>query len=152
MSADPRAGFTLIWKELNPLGTSVDKRRSACGVPSSTKVGSAPAVSVGGKIARRSGGAGVLSHSRISKQVLVHKRGVLRVDMKVPEYFGELDEIPGDHPNFNPVPIEEFGVPYKKKPQNVFKQKHKFKCHIYILLISSNPSRHQSYYIAGGGG
>ena len=49
------------------LGTSVDKRGNACVVPSSTKAGSVQAVSVGGKIARHSRGAGVSWHSRIPK-------------------------------------------------------------------------------------
>ena len=50
------------------LGTPVDKRENARVVPSSTKAGSAPAVSVGVQIVKHSGRAGVLSHSRILKQ------------------------------------------------------------------------------------
>ena len=50
------------------LGTPVDKRGNAFNVPFSIKAGSTPAISVGGKVARRSRGAGVLSHSHISKQ------------------------------------------------------------------------------------
>ena len=70
--------FTLIWKELNPkqklkhlsgyLVLLLKKWGNACSVHSSIKAGSTPAVLVGGKSVRRSGGAGALLHSRISKQ------------------------------------------------------------------------------------
>ena len=50
------------------LGTPVDTRGNASSVPSSIKAGSIPAVSVGGEVARRSGGAGALSPSRVSQQ------------------------------------------------------------------------------------
>ena len=82
VGADARAGEHLVLRfmeSIQPktktrtrtssrvLSTPVDKRGNACNVPSSIKADSVPAASVGGKIAKRSGGDGALSHSPISK-------------------------------------------------------------------------------------
>ena len=45
------------------LDTPLDKKGNTFFVPSSTKAGSATAISIGGKIARHSRGVGVLLHS-----------------------------------------------------------------------------------------
>ena len=81
MATDTRAGEHLVLRSMEStqlktktrtssrvLGTPVDKRGNGCSVPASIKAGSTPALSVGGKIVRRSGVAGALSHSRVSQQ------------------------------------------------------------------------------------